>query len=160
MRPSTPYHFAYIVADLWEAMPRYEEMLGVQFREPMTRELFEGLGLDFRAPAEQSFDVVFTYSIAEAPPYVELIQAGTGPIFGAHQGETFHHVGVWVPDPAAAQAAQRAAGAKCEGRFFSFGGLERVWFASACGVRAEFVNEAVRPETEQWLAEGRHWRAD
>lgn len=159
MDPSTPYHFAYIVADLQEAMPRYEETLGVLFREPMKRELFEGLGSDFRTPAKQSFEVVFTYSIAAAPPYVELIQAGSGPIFGAPQGEAFHHMGVWVPDPAAAQAAQLAAGARCEGRFFSAGELERVWFASASGVRAEFVNEAVRPETEQWLAGGHHWRA-
>jgi catechol 2,3-dioxygenase-like lactoylglutathione lyase family enzyme len=158
MNPSEAYHVAYIVDDLEEAMPRYEPLLGVGFREPMRRELIEGTGPDLREPAAEGFEVVFTYSLGERQPYVELIEAGSGPIFGAEQGEGFHHIGIWVPDPAAAQAAQSAVGAECEGRFFSPDGSERVWFARTGGVRAEFVNEAVRPQTEEWLPTGRSWR--
>lgn len=155
---SEPYHVAYIVEDLEQAMPRYEPILGVEFREPMRRTLIEGTGPELRQPADESFEVVFTYSIADRQPYVELIQAGSGPIFGAEQGEGFHHVGIWVPDIVAAQTSQRQVAAECEGRFFSPDGAERVWFAQTGGVRAEFVNEAVRPQTEEWLPAGRSWR--
>jgi catechol 2,3-dioxygenase-like lactoylglutathione lyase family enzyme len=157
-RSSEPYHVAYIVADLVEAMPRYERMLGVRFREPMIRELRRGVGDDFRDPSGEDFEVVFTYSLGQRP-YVELIQAGPGgPVFDLEEGERFHHVGVWVPDPPSAQMSQAAAGSRCEGRFFSPDGTERVWFATVDGLRAEFVNEAVRPATEEWLAGGRYWR--
>lgn len=152
MKLSDPYHYAYLVLDLEQAMPECEALLGVEFRAPMVRELVEGAGPDLREP-DRAFEVTFTYSISDRRPYIELMQAGEGPIFGPEQ-EGFHHVGIFVPEIAALQRAQDEAGVECEGRFFSPDGLERVWFGGIDGVRAEFINEAIRPATEQWLTAG------
>jgi hypothetical protein len=149
------YHVAYLVEDLAEAMGRYESILGVEFRPPMVRPMIEGAGPDLAEASGERIEVEFTYSLGARQPYVELMQMrDSGPIFGRENGAGFHHIGIWSPDPDAAQAAQRAAGAEIEARFFSEDGVERVCFASLGGVRGEFVNEAIRPGTEEWLSKG------
>lgn len=149
------YHVAYLVEDLEEGMARYERILGVEFRPPMRRPMIEGAGPDLSDPSGEQIEVEFTYSLADRQPYVELMQMrDSGPVFGRENGEGFHHIGIWSPDPAAASAAQQAAGAEIEARFFSPDGVERVCFARLGGVRGEFVNEAIRPMTEEWLPRG------
>jgi catechol 2,3-dioxygenase-like lactoylglutathione lyase family enzyme len=149
------YHVAYLVEDLEEGMARYERILGVEFRPPMKRPMIEGAGPDLADPAGERIEVEFTYSLADRQPYVELMQMrDSGPVFGRENGEGFHHIGIWSPDPAAAKEAQLSAGAKIEARFFSEDGIERVCFATLNGVRGEFVNEAIRPMTEEWLPRG------
>jgi len=149
------YHVAYLVEDLEAAMGRYERILGVEFRPPMVRPMVEGAGSDLADPTGERIEVEFTYSLGDRPPYVELMQMqGSGPVFGRQNGEGFHHIGIWSPDPDAARAAQLAAGATIEARFFSEDGAERVCFATLHGVRGEFVNEAIRPMTEEWLPRG------
>lgn len=153
------YHLAYLVEDLEEAMPRYEILLGVEFRPPMKRPMVEGAGPDLGEASGERIEVEFTYSLGDRAPYVELMQMrDSGPVFGRDQGEGFHHIGIWSPDPDAARAAQLAAGAEVEARFFSEDGVERVCFVSLDGVRGEFVNEAIRPQTEEWLPRGERRR--
>lgn len=151
-----PYHLGFVVIDLEEAMPRYERLLGVRFREPATRVLFAGEGEDLREPGSAGLAVHYTYSTTPEPPHLELLQALSGPVFGPQGGEGFHHVGVWVEDVAATQRAQREAGIETEGRYFDEDGVERVWFAAVDGVRGEFVNAAVRPAAEAFFA---GWKA-
>jgi hypothetical protein len=149
------YHVAYLVEDLGAAMERYESILGVEFRPPMKRPMIEGAGPDLDNPSGERIEVEFTYSLGDRQPYVELMQMrDSGPVFGREQGEGFHHIGIWSPDPDAARGEQRAAGAEVEARFFSEDGAERVCFARLGGVRGEFVNEAIRPQTEEWLPRG------
>jgi hypothetical protein len=136
-------------------MARYERILGIEFRPPMKRPMIEGAGPDLADPSGNRIEVEFTYSLADRQPYVELMQMrDSGPVFGRENGEGFHHIGIWSPDPTAAQAAQLSAGAEIEARFFSEDGIERVCFATLNGVRGEFVNEAIRPMTEEWLPRG------
>lgn len=152
---SAPYHLAYLVEDLEAAMPRYEQIFGVEFRPPMRRPMITGVGPEMGQPNGELIEVDFTYSLADRQPYVELMQMrDDGSVFDRSRGEGFHHVGIWSPDPEAARAAQLAAGAEIEARFFSEDGIERVCFASFGGVRGEFVNKAIRPQTEEWLTRG------
>lgn len=149
-----PYHVAYLVADLDVGMPHYEALLGVEFREPMKR-LMRTAAEPGKADATgPEIEVDFTYSIAARPPYVELIAMQEEPVFGPERREGFHHIGIWVPQLDAAREALLRAGGEVEARFFSPDGVERVCFVRLDGVRAEFVNEAIREQTEEWLPKG------
>ncbi|MBS1886072.1 MAG: VOC family protein [Actinobacteria bacterium] len=151
------YHLAYLVADIAAAMPLYERLLGVEFRPTMKRPMITGVGPEKGDPSGEKIEVEFTYSLGERTPYVELMQMrDDDSVFGRAVGEGFHHLGIWSPDPQVARAAQLAAGAEIEARYFSKDGVERVCFASFGGVRGEFVNEAIRPQTEEWLPVGSH----
>lgn len=146
MEVKPAYHVAFLVADLDEAMPRFERQLGLRFRapEPLTR-IPEPDGSP--GPA-----VLSTYSY-EGPPYVQLIEAQPGGIYGIAQGEGFHHFGVWVDDAGECQQVLVGEGVRCEHQF-ARGEEVTAWYShpdDLYGVRVEYTGEAVRPGVEAWL---------
>lgn len=147
-----PYHYGILVFDLEEAMGRFESAFGIVFREPEARALRPAAG--YRDAVPEGAEIKFAFSVGEAFPYLELIEAAESGLFGRPQGEGLHHVGYWVSEMAAVKAEQNAAGLLTEASFDDEDGTERVFYVGGGPVRVESVNARLRPEYVSWLAAG------
>ena len=101
-----PYHVGVAVRDLTEAMPRFEQLLGVG---PWGR-------LDAEVPAVfrgvETVSGVRSAFARVGSMYVELVEPTTGDFpaktFLEERGEGIYHVGYWAPDmPAALRWAEQ-----------------------------------------------------
>lgn len=89
------FHLAYIVKDLQEAIPRFEQALGVKFLEPIVAKasLFE------RGKGERPLELKLTYSMHSEGPWIELMEAQGDGIYSLdNREEGMHHIGVWESD--------------------------------------------------------------
>jgi hypothetical protein len=98
------YHVGVLVTDLDAAMAQFAEVLGVTFGEPRTVAAVVEEG---GTRTERPLHVV--YSI-EGPPFLELIEAQEGGVWGGHHGEGLHHIGSWQTGLAERLAAMAEAG--------------------------------------------------
>lgn len=147
-----PYHCGYLVEDLDRSLKRCEAVFGLRFREPESRALAPAAGFEDTIPAGE--EIRFAFSVGDDFPFLELIEAQDGGLFGRAQGEGLHHVGFWVEDMAGVRATQEAEGLRTEARFDDPDGSERVFYAGSGTIRVESVNARLRPEYERWLKSG------
>jgi catechol 2,3-dioxygenase-like lactoylglutathione lyase family enzyme len=141
------YHVGILVRDIAEARRRFGAALGISFGpvEPRVLNFAEG----------ESDEVMLCYSV-EGPPYLELIEARGGGLFGLQHPEGVHHIGAWVHDGSSHCAALSSQGVAVDRRLQSvdgpYGHAENfVWFnapGDLHGVRFEFVDDSVRSVLE------------
>jgi hypothetical protein len=91
-----PYHVAFVVPDLEEAMSRYHQALGCDWTSirDRTRPLTTPEGTE-----DVRLRVVFS---VQGPPHIELIERAPGTLWDGP--ETMHHIGYWVDDVRAESA--------------------------------------------------------
>ena len=92
---ATPlYHVGVLVNDIEAAMAHFGAELGLTFNEPRVIRLDDLEEAGQPAPAR---DLKVVYSV-EGPPYLELIEAQEGGVWGHHHGEGLHHIGSYHDD--------------------------------------------------------------
>jgi len=142
------YHVGVLVRDIAAARRRFSAALGITFGpvEPRVLNFTSG----------ENDEVALCYSV-EGPPYLELIEASGGGLFGLQHPEGVHHIGAWVTDGSSHCAALGAHGVAVDRQLQSvdgpYGHSENfVWFnapADLHGVRFEFVDDSVRAALEE-----------
>lgn len=146
------FHIGLLVADLERAMERYSDVLGVSFVAPAIAacELQEPWRVE---PCE----LRVTYS-NQGPPYLELLEAQGDGIYGLHQGEGMHHLGVWEPDcERRVDKLTTAQGMRKEATQFTPEGKIIVAYFypnHLHGTRLEIVDAARQPMMETWISGG------
>ena len=142
-----PYHIGVAVRDLVEAMPRFQELLGLG---PWGR-------IDAEVPAvfrgAETVSGVRSAFARLGSMYVELVEPTVGDVpaktFLDERGEGIYHLGYWIDD---IQAAIEAAGARGLSVDWAFpAGKPQVVYLDAratWGFHVEFVSPAMRPGIE------------
>lgn len=97
-----PYHVAFVVPDLEEAMARYEQAFSYRWTRvrDRTRTVTTEAG-----PQEVRLRIVFSI---EGPPHVELIERAPQSLWDGP--ETLHHIGYWAEDVKVESARLAACG--------------------------------------------------
>jgi hypothetical protein len=148
MATTRPFHVGVLVADLEQAMRKFEAVLGIHFRRPRQMRFLR----EMAGTATEERTARATYSV-EGPPYIELMQAdGTDAegLTGLGGGERLHHLGVWVPDTVGHRAALTSANlVEAEAAFASPDGQLRAWMcrpSSFYGLRVEFTDASLEAD--------------
>jgi catechol 2,3-dioxygenase-like lactoylglutathione lyase family enzyme len=138
------FHIGILVKDLDAAMERFHKVLQVSFRPPRVVQVTQEQGLA---------ELRFTYSY-EGPPYYELLEAqGTG-VFGLHQGEGPHHIGMWVENGPERLKDLQKRGLRPEIVQYSGDGLLIFSYFEPedfCGTRLEILDSSQRAMHEEWI---------
>jgi len=143
-----PYHVGVAVRDITEAMPRFQELLGVG---PWGR-------IDAEVPAsfrgKETVSGVRSAFARLGSMYVELVEPTVGDFpaktFIDEHGEGIYHLGYWVDDIPAAIEAAGACGLSVDWAFPT--GRPQVVYLDAratWGFHIEFVSPAMRPAIEK-----------
>ena len=109
---ATPlYHVGVLVDDIDSAIVHFSAQLGLTFNEPRVIALEQLLEAGVPARAR---DLRVVYSV-EGPPFLELIEAQDGGVWGHHHGEGLHHIGSYHDDLAGrvAELADRGTPPEC-----------------------------------------------
>jgi catechol 2,3-dioxygenase-like lactoylglutathione lyase family enzyme len=133
-----PYHhIGVLVADLDEAVTRFQTVMGLNFVAPRLFPIeVEEDGRRYRHTTRVTFS-------QEGPPHIELMESAPNGIFSiGDRGEGFHHVGIWIPhlDEHLGGAAEIALPAAA--RVIGAGERTREWFnrpEDLHGLRLEFL---------------------
>ncbi len=146
------FHYGILVEGIEQGMERFGDLLGIRFRPPATAHVD-----DFVDDGQKSvLDLTVTYSM-EGPPYTELLEMTGDGIYGSHNGEGFHHIGVWEPDCEAKTAEWEAKGLDpLATQYTPEGRIIVVYFRpeGTHGACLELVDEARRAQMEQWIHGG------
>ena len=142
-----PYHVGVAVRDITEAMPRFQELLGVG---PWGRIDAEVPG-SFRG--KETVSGVRSAFARLGSMYLELVEPTVGDFpaktFIDERGEGIYHLGYWVDDIPAAIEAAGARGLSVDWAFPT--GKPQVVYLDAratWGFHIEFVSPALRPGIE------------
>jgi catechol 2,3-dioxygenase-like lactoylglutathione lyase family enzyme len=151
MAVSPFYHFGILVEDLDAAIERFAELFGLTFIGPRTFQINR-----LADPDEHSLEVHAAYS-HQGPPHLELVEAvGDGLYSPSRLG--FHHVGLWDPAIDANRATYLGEKAlRSDARVITPTDATLAWFShpsSACGIRFEFVDEAMKAPAEELILDG------
>jgi len=144
------FHVGILVNDLDAAIKRFSEVMDVSFVEPVVAHV-DYLEESWRT---SPCDLRVAYT-NQGPPYIELLEAQGDGIYGVHQGEGVHHVGVWDPDCEARLEALQKRGMRTEA--IQFTPDRRIIVAyfypgHLHGTRLEIVDEGRREMMERWFA--------
>ena len=146
------FHIGILVNDLEEAMGRFGEIFKVTWADPAVAEArFWEEGKGYRALA---LDVVYSQ---QGPPYLELLQAQGDGLYGGHQGEGLHHIGVWAADCEDRSEELQAHGmSPVATQLTPEGNIIVSYFnpSDLHGVIFEIVDEGRREMMEHWIAGG------
>ena len=147
------FHYGVLVHDLDAAIDRFGEVHGFTFNPPTPILLRRMVYLGKESPL--SFRA--TYS-KQGPPYIELIEASGDGFYRAEQGEGPHHLAFWDPDLAMNKAQYlEHKNLKLEAEILTPEGQPFAWYSKpegAHGTRFEFIDEAARPDIEEWIRTG------
>lgn len=147
------FHIGVLVPELYEAIERFSDVLGVNFADPVRQdtEYFEDGG------ARKPLSLHLTYS-TDGPPYYELIEAQGDGLYGLDKhGEGLHHVGVWEADCEAKREELEGKGMTEEGVIYRPDGSIIVTFfepGELGGVRLELADLGLKEGHEDWLSGG------
>jgi catechol 2,3-dioxygenase-like lactoylglutathione lyase family enzyme len=143
-------HVGFLVADLEEAVQRWEAATGYTFRPPSRYIVDDYRDSDNPAPHESNVRLAFS---VQGPPYIELMEfEGTGTHSSEH-GEGWHHLGFYDPELEARVEDLDAQGIGLEASAFDASGHRILCFSDAAdfyGVRMEFGDPAIE---EPWFDE-------
>ncbi len=109
MTATNMYHVGVLVEDLDAAMARFGQVLGLTFPEPRTIHLSDLV--EYGETVVRDLRVVYSN---EGPPFLELIEAQDGGLWGHQHGEGLHHIGMWQDGLEARMAEMQAAGLPAE----------------------------------------------
>jgi hypothetical protein len=131
---TAPFHLGLAVADLDAAMAELTAAFGIQWSEPIERQI-----------ADWRYRVV--YSI-EGPPHLELVSVDDGPAdspWDVTGGPRLDHAGWWIEDISAVKERLEALGMTVEFDLRDLSGGSAVYMRSpASGLRIELNNRRSR----------------
>ncbi|WP_427008719.1 VOC family protein [Pseudarthrobacter sp. H2] len=147
------FHVGFLVADIEAARSQFEAALGIGFHPATEVDLMVET---MHHPDPHPYRSKLCYSTT-GPVYVELVQADDSDYKSLSQGERIHHLGYWVEDVDAWRDRQSQEGLRDE-VIVRYEGSDRIrqWFTdpvSMHGVRAEYFDDAWRPDFEAWMAD-------
>jgi len=158
--PREVFHVCFAVRDLDAAIPRFEEVLGVRFREVDELHIAHVEQPYHDRTEPYAIDRRITCSL-EGPPHVELVElvAEERDFLSASQGEGPHHIGVWAEENESWRRQLAAGGVRTEMRSLA-ADLETspYWYTvpeDLCGSRLEFLDASLRGEFAEWLTGSR-----
>lgn len=148
------FHVAFIVESLDEAIPHYEQAMGVEFLEPIIAKarFYE------RGKGERDLELRLTYSKQDKGPWVELVEAqGSTGIYSLQNGEGMHHVGIWEMDCESRTEELKAQGLDLlAAQYTPEGKIIVAYFApeDLHGTIIELVDEGRKEMMTQWFSGG------
>ena len=150
MALETYFHVGIFVYDIEEAIARYSKTLGLSFVEPV----MNGIPRLVDQGRESSLELPIAYA-TQGPPYYELLQmTGADGLYGRHNGEGIHHLGVWDPDVEGTVTRLEQQGVRLEAaQYTPEGAFVAAYFrpGDLHAVRVELVDMARRPMMEEWI---------
>jgi catechol 2,3-dioxygenase-like lactoylglutathione lyase family enzyme len=148
------FHVGILVHDIREAMERFSDVLGLEFKEPAIAHVD-----DFDdTTGRRVLDLSITWATT-GPPFVELLEAqGDTGLYGRDQ-LGLHHVGLYDPDPEGLIEELVGKGLRREAtQWTPDGRIIAVYTAPETlhGTRLEFIDQAREQGMSDWIA-GRSW---
>ena len=144
------FHIGVMVQDIDEALPRLRKAFGVNFR-PVQVATISGHSTRMGDPAVKQLRFSFS---REGPPWIEVTEAHGSGVYGLHQGEGVHHIGVWTRRAGDWEKEFVGGGwVRWEART-ELGGITRSWMnepSSLNGIRIEYIDDADREKLEAFL---------
>ncbi|MFT4029628.1 MAG: VOC family protein [Protaetiibacter sp.] len=140
------HHIGILVADLEEAIERWERITGYTF-SPIARYRTPRY-CDQSNPEPHPHDARISFS-AEGPPYIELMEFHGEGTHSAAQGEGFHHLGFLdYPDTPGRLRELTEMGVRNDGQSLDEAGSPILWFTDRRdlnGIRLEYVSTDIQP---------------
>jgi catechol 2,3-dioxygenase-like lactoylglutathione lyase family enzyme len=152
MTASNLFHVGILVPDIDEAIARFAEVLGLEFKEPAVAHVDR---FEYGSTVE-ALDLRITWSI-QGPPYLELLESQDNSSLYGHAHEGLHHVGLWEPDPEALVQRLHTLGLHREATQYTPDDHILATYSAPAGLygtRLEFIEASRRPGMEAWLAGG------
>jgi catechol 2,3-dioxygenase-like lactoylglutathione lyase family enzyme len=148
------FHVGILVPDIREAMARFSDVLGLEFKEPAVAHVD-----DFDdSTGRRVLDLSITWATT-GPPFVELLEAqGEGGLYG-HDRLGLHHIGLYDADPEGLIEELVGKGLRREAtQWTPEGRIIAVYTApeELHGTRLEFIDQEREQGMNDWIA-GRSW---
>jgi catechol 2,3-dioxygenase-like lactoylglutathione lyase family enzyme len=148
------FHVGILVPDIREAMARFSDVLGLEFKEPAIAHVD-----DFDdTTGRRVLDLVITWATM-GPPFVELLEAqGEDGLYGSKQ-LGLHHVGLYDPEPTGLIEELVGKGLRREAtQWTPDGDIIAVYTApeEMHGTRLEFIDQSRERGMNDWIS-GRSW---
>ncbi|MGH2589223.1 MAG: VOC family protein [Actinomycetota bacterium] len=148
------FHVGILVSDIREAMARFSDVLGLEFKEPAIAHVD-----DFDdTTGRRGLDLTITWATT-GPPFVELLEAqGDDGLYGSKQ-LGLHHVGLYDPEPIGLIEELVGKGLRREAtQWTPEGTIIAVYTApeEMHGTRLEFIDQSREQGMNDWIA-GRSW---
>ena len=148
------FHVGILVPEIREAMAKFGDVLGLEFKEPAIAHVE-----DFDdTTGRRVLDLLITWATT-GPPFVELLEAqGEDGLYGTNQ-LGLHHVGLYDPEPQGLVEELVGKGLRREAtQWTPEGGIIAVYTApeEMGGTRLEFINQDREEGMNAWIA-GKSW---
>jgi catechol 2,3-dioxygenase-like lactoylglutathione lyase family enzyme len=148
------FHVGILVPDIRDAMARFSDVLGLEFKEPAVAHVD-----DFDDTfGRRTLDLLITWATT-GPPFVELLEAhGDDGLYGSKE-LGLHHVGLYDPDPAGLIEELVGKGLRREAtQWTPEGTIIAVYTApeELYGTRLEFIDQDREQGMNDWIA-GKSW---
>lgn len=149
MSLSEMYHVGIVVPDLEAGLAHFTDLLGTEWG-PMVEgdlEVRDSEGTDFLVPNRVCYSTGF--------PYLELIQETPGTPWVCNEHSNLHHIGFYATNLAVASSRLTTSHCPLEysGRNGDTAPTMFTYHRDPLGVRIEFIDEALRESTENWLTQ-------
>ncbi|HRI94029.1 MAG TPA: VOC family protein [Nocardioides sp.] len=161
MTVSTFFHVGILVRDLTEAIPRFENVLGIKFLTPKPFILSRFVDVaHFGDEDPHPWEGCAVYS-HQGPPYYELLEAKGHGVFSLDdRDEGVHHLGMLVEDTHGKTFSMGEKGVEARAKGLGDGGQVRFWYSKPAGlhgVQLELIDDTSRA-IEEILAEIESYR--
>jgi catechol 2,3-dioxygenase-like lactoylglutathione lyase family enzyme len=148
------FHVGILVPDIRDAMARFSDVLGLEFKEPAIAHVD-----DFDdTTGRRVLDLSITWATT-GPPFVELLEAqGEDGLYGSNR-LGLHHVGLYDRDPPSLIEELVGKGLRREAtQWAPDGSIIAVYTApeEMHGTRFEFIDQSREQGMNDWIA-GRSW---
>lgn len=148
------FHVGILVPDIREAMARFSDVLGLEFKEPAIAHVD-----DFDdSTGRRVLDLAITWATT-GPPFVELLEAqGEDGLYGSRE-LGLHHLGLYDSDPAGVVEELIGKGLRREATQWSPEGTIIAAYTAPAeleGTRLEFIDRSREQGMNDWIA-GRSW---
>jgi hypothetical protein len=145
------FHVGLICRSVDRVAAELSDRFGIGFHEA---QLFEVPRIDDGRP--RRVNVRARFSLV-GPPHIELFEGDGVGIYHVDKEAQFHHIGLWVPNCAAALERARLQGLTPAAVLGEGGSNTRLWFTGSedrLGIRFEMVDDADRATMETFLRTG------
>jgi hypothetical protein len=145
------FHVGLICRSVDRVAAELSARFGIGFHEP---QLFEIPRVDDGRPRQVNVRACFSLV---GPPHIELFEADGVGIYKVDNEAQFHHIGLWVPNCAAALERARRQGLSPAAVLGDGGSNTPFWFTdpqNTLGIRFEMIDDADRANMETFIRTG------